>query len=179
MFKKMIFASAILTAAVNVAAADTAPYLGASLGVNVNSSTNIAGNAGVFRGVPVKVFVGYGGAWTDDFFLAAEATATLATGVISNKNDMKTTYGVGVGVLPGYMMTDSSVVFARIGYIRSRFTDVNTMSNGAQVGIGMQATLLQHVDLRGEYDYTSYSSIGAIRSPTTDEFSLAAIYKFD
>jgi opacity protein-like surface antigen len=180
MYKKIILASAALLSTVGVAIAKPAPYIGTSLGVNVNSSTNASANtAGVFRGVPLKVFAGFGGVLTESFYLAGEVTGTLATAVINNKNDMKTSYGYSVSVLPGLMLSDNTLAYARGGFVRSRFTNVNKMNTGGQLGVGMQTAVTQHVDLRGEYDYTSYANVGGIKSPSTDEYTVGVVYKFD
>jgi len=180
MLKKMILASAVLASTVSVAATNPAPYVGASLGLNVNSSTNASfGNAGVFRGVPLSVFAGFGGVLTQSFYLAGEVTGTLATGVISNKNDMKTSYGYGLSVLPGVMLNDNTLAFVRAGFVRSRLSDVSKMSSGGQIGLGMQTAMTQHMDLRGEYDYTSYANVGGIKSPRTDAYTLGVVYKID
>lgn len=180
MFKKMLVASALLAATSGIAMASVSPYVGGSLGVNVNSSTSsVNGNAGVFRGVPVKAFLGFGGAINEDFFLAGEATATLGTFEMSNRNKMKTSYGYALSILPGLMMNDSTVAFARAGFTRIRFTNVNKMSSGALVGLGMQTSFTQHIDIRGEYDYTSFNEIGGINTPRTDEYTLGMVYKFD
>lgn len=182
MFKKILFANVIMSASIGAASANsiTAPYIGASLGVNVNSTTHAAGgDAGVYRGIPAKVFAGYGGLLAQSFYLAGELTATLGNFEISNKNSMKTSYGFGLSVLPGFTMSDSTLVFGRIGYVRARFTNVNAMVNGGQLGLGMQTALTQSMDLRAEYDYTDYASTGAINSPRTDEYTLGLVYRFD
>lgn len=180
MIKRMLACGVLLAATTGIAMASFVPYVGGSLGVNVNSSNNAsAGRAGVYRGIPAKAFLGLGGTINDDFYLAGEATATLGNFEISNKNKMKTSYGYALSVLPGLMLNDNTVAFARAGFTRIRFTNVNKMSSGAIVGLGMQTSMTQHVDLRGEYDYSSYSKVGGISSPRTDEYTLAMVYKFD
>ena len=178
--KKIILASAMLVATISVASANSAPYVGTSLGVNSNTSTHAnGGSGGAYRGIPLKVFAGYGGIISETFYLAGELTATLGSAEISNKNHMKTSYGYGLSALPGVMVNDETLAFARVGYVRSRFANVTKMSSGAQLGFGMQTSVTQHVDLRGEYDFTSYANAGAIKSPRTDEFNLGMVYKFD
>ncbi len=80
MFKKIILASAILAATVGVAsAAETAPYVGASIGITNNSVTyNNNSTYGAFRGVPFSLFAGYGGVLSQSFYLAGELTLPLA-----------------------------------------------------------------------------------------------------
>lgn len=178
--KKITLASAMLAAAVGVTSVNAAPYVGASVGVNVNSSTNaVGGNPGVFRGIPVKVFAGYGSLLSQSFYLAGELTATLGTGEISTSNNMKTSYGFGLSALPGFMLNDNTMAFARVGYVKSRFSSVNKMVNGGQFGLGMQTSLTQAMDVRGEYTYTDYSNAGTVRSPRADEYTLGLVYNID
>lgn len=178
--KKIILASAILAATVGVTSVSASPYVGASVGVNVNSSTNaVGGNPGVFRGIPVKLFAGYGTMLGQSFYLAGEVLGTLGTGDISTSNNMKTSYGMGASVLPGVMLNDNAMMFVRAGVVRSRFPSVGKMSNGGQLGLGMQTSLTQNMDVRGEYTYTEYSNVGAVKSPRTDEYTLGLVYKID
>ena len=179
--KKIILASAMLAATVGVTSVSASPYVGASVGVNVNSSTNatVAGNPGVFRGIPVKLFAGYGSLLSQSFYLAGEIFGTLGTGEISTSNNMKTSYGMGVSVLPGLMLNDSTMMYARAGVVRSRFSSVNKMANGGQLGLGMQTSLTQNMDVRGEYTYTDYSNVGVVKSPRADEYTLGLVYKID
>jgi opacity protein-like surface antigen len=181
MLKKIILASAIVASTISVAAASTpAPYVGTSVGVNTNTSTHAnGGSAGVYRGVPVKLFAGYGGEMSQNVYLAGELAATLGSAEISNRNHMKTSYGYSISALPGVMVNDDTLAFARAGFVRSRFSNVNKISSGAQFGFGLQTAMTQHVDLRGEYDYTSYADANTINSPRTDEFNLGVVYKFD
>ncbi len=180
MIKKIILASAMLVTTMTVVTANSAPYVGTSLGINSNTSTHAnGGSGGAYRGIPLKVFAGYGGIISETFYLAGELTAILGSAEISNKNHMKTSFGYGLSALPGVMVNDETLAFARVGYVRSRFANVTKMSNGAQLGFGMQTSMTQHLDLRGEYDFTSYSDAGAIQSPRSDEFDLGVVYKFD
>jgi len=196
MFKKTLLISAILAATTSIAIANTAPYVGAGLGIITNTSSNFAdaskkdgnkttifGHPSNFRGVPLNVFAGYGGVITQRFYLAGEFSGTIATAEISDDHGLKTNYGYGVSILPGYMLTDHTLGFVRGSVVRSRFSDVGKTQTGGQVGVGLQTTLTQNIDVRGEYDYTSYgsfnNSIGNISSPSSDAFNAALIYKFD
>ncbi len=186
MFKKLLCVSSLLIS--TAVTAHPAPYVGAGLGVNVITSTSVAtssgfGQAANFRGVPYNVFLGYGGVVTDTFYLAGELTGTLATSTISNKNGLKTSYGYGVSVLPGVMLSDHTLAFARAGFVRTRFTNAHSMQTGGQLGAGLQTSVTQNVDLRGEYDFTAYHSFdnnhGRISAPRSDAFNLSLIYKFE
>jgi opacity protein-like surface antigen len=178
MFKK-IFAITVLAIASSVAFASPAPYVGAGLGVTVNTSKSF----GNYRGVPFNVFAGYGGVVNQSLYLAGELDATVGTAEISNHSTgLKTSYGYGASVLPGAMLSDHTLAFARLGVVRSRFSNPSTTVTGAKFGLGLQTTVTQNIDVRGEYDYTSYRSInrnGLSNSPASDAANLALVYKFD
>jgi opacity protein-like surface antigen len=181
MFKKILLTAAVLTVTSGVAFANPAPYVGASLGINVNSNNNNVA-FGSFRGMPFSVFAGYGGVINQNFYLAGELTGTIATGEISNAGPLKTTYGYGASIIPGVMLSDHTLAFARVGAVRSRFSQLSTMRSGGQVGLGMQTSLTQNVDLRGEYDFTAYKHVnyaGTSTAPRSDMFTVGLVYKFD
>jgi opacity protein-like surface antigen len=182
MYKKIILASAILAASVGVAAASApAPYVGASLGLTNNSLTvNENTTIGTFRGVPFNVFVGYGGVLTSNFYLAGELNGTVATANISDNTALKSSYGLGLSVLPGFMLNDSTLAYARVGVVRSHFTAPNDNRDGAQFGLGLQTSVTQNIDIRGEYDFVAYQSekeMGVSVAPRSDQFSVGIVYK--
>jgi Outer membrane protein beta-barrel domain len=175
MLKKALFCNLIAALITELAVATPAPYVGASLGVinNTNSSHH-------FRGIPFNAFAGYGGVITQNFYLAGEAMATVGTGEISNHH-LKTTYGYGASIIPGIMLSDHTLAFTRAGVARARFADKTV--TGGQLGLGLQTSLTQNVDLRGEYDFTAYHSFNhtnsTISSPRSDAFNLGVVYKFE
>lgn len=181
MLKKILLVSAVLASTTTIAmASGLAPYVGASTGVNVMSADKVGVTA--YRGVPLNVFAGYGGTINENFYLAGEVTGTLATGQITNNNQLKTTYGYGASVLPGVMLSDHTLAFARAGLLKSRFSKVNSTKSGAELGVGMQTSLTQNVDLRGEYDFVAYNHLnynGDTISPRADQFNVGVVYKFD
>lgn len=188
MFKKIILASAVLASSASFAMNSPAPYVGASLGITANTS-NIKGTGsnaiGNYRGVPFNVFAGYGGIVNQNFYLAGELAATLGTGDIQD-NGLKSSYGYSASILPGVMLSDRTLAFARAGIVRARFPKQNSNSTGGEIGAGLQTSLTQCLDLRAEYDFIAYRSVsgrtGGVNysvSPRSDQFNLGLIYKFD
>ena len=208
MFKKLILTTAILAVTSTVALANDAPYVGGSLGVNAdtfkfkdeaNDTTDVGG-----RGAIANLFAGYGATVNQNIYLGGEVFADLTSseadaksGTDSSKDSMKEKYGYGISFIPGIMLSDHTLAYGRLGLVRSRFelsesngtnsgTDKKTLTGG-QIGVGLQTTLTQNVDLRGEYDFTSYKSgnfntgiVGANKiSPRSDSFNLGLVYKFD
>lgn len=179
MLKKTLAIGAALVLTTSVAAATPAPYIGASVGINTNTSNNTTNGApGYYRGVPIKVFAGYGGEVSDSIYLAAELIGTAVSGEISNQGQMRSTYGYGISLIPGVELSDHTMIYARAGFVRTRFSNVMAMTSGGEFGIGLQTALTQNVDVRGEYDYTAYRDVGGISAPHSDAFDLGVIYKF-
>jgi len=185
MFKKILLSLSMLAATAGVVlAAGPAPYVGAGLGVTTNTTNN--GMFGSYRGVPFNVLAGYGGVISDSFYLAGELNGTVANAELNNNGVVKTTYSYGASILPGVMLSDHTVAFARAGIVRSRFSDLSKNQTGGQFGLGLQTGLTQNVDLRGEYDFSAYRSVSQkfagynfSSSPRQDAFNLSLIYKFE
>lgn len=192
MLKKFLLASAVLTAtSTGVAVASPAPYVGASLGIvnNYNDKANVEGQNFTFstssRGVPFNVFAGYGGVLDQNFYLAGEVFGTVGTGSISDNTLLRTSYGYGASILPGIMLSDHTLAFARVGAVKTHFThkEINTNATGAQFGLGLQTSLTQNVSLRGEYDFTAYRKVNLDEAvsihPRSDAFTVGLVYSFD
>jgi opacity protein-like surface antigen len=180
MLKKLILASTVIALTTGVAMANPAPYVGAGLGLNVNTSATAN-----YRDMPFNLLAGYGGLIDQSIYLAGELNVTAGSAEISRSYaNLKTTYSYGVSVLPGLMLNDRTLAFVRAGLVNTRFSDLGKTKAGAQFGLGLQTGLTQNVDLRGEYDYTAYRSFHAnsgeyISSPRTDGFNFALVYKID
>ncbi|OGT36082.1 MAG: hypothetical protein A3F11_05580 [Gammaproteobacteria bacterium RIFCSPHIGHO2_12_FULL_37_14] len=201
MFKKLILVTAMMVAS-SVALANGAPYVGASAGVNTDvfNVKDDFGNTINFggRGAVGNIFAGYGAMISQSFYLGGEVFADLTntTSDISLDNDafkdkFKEKYGYGISIIPGIAFSDHTMAYARLGIIRSRFETKETAPvtaseekslTGAQFGLGMQTSLTQNIDLRGEYDFNAYSSgnfNGNSVKPRSDQFNLGLIYKFE
>lgn len=174
MFKKLLVASAILAASSSVALAGAAPYIGGSLGVQANTSTDA--NA---RVLPVTVFGGYGATVGQNIYLAGEIFGLPGSSSL-NSNGLRTTYGYGASIIPGVMLSDHTMAYARGGVVRSQFTTANKIVTGGQLGLGLQTNVAQNWDLRGEYIYTAYRSVSSdIGKPRGDQVNFGLMYKFD
>lgn len=182
MLKKILLVTAIASVTSGVSMADPCPYVGANLGIVNNTTSNVANNPNYYRGVPFNVFAGFGGIVNQNFYLAGEVFGTIGTADISDSTRVKTSYGYGASALPGVMLSDHTLAFARLGIVESRFSNAQKTRTGGQVGVGLQTTLTQNVDLRAEYDFTSYSSFtgknGRVASPRQDAFNLGLVYNF-
>ena len=168
------------------AAAVSGPYAGGSIGITTNTAN--ATMYGFFRGAPLSIFVGYDGTFSNQFYLAGELTGTMATGEITNHGSVKTSYGYGLSLLPGFMFTDQTVGLVRFGLQRAHFPEVKSplgsesrYSTGAVIGLGLKTTVTQNIDIRGEYDYVAYRNVhshGYKVKPRSDVATLSVIYLF-
>jgi opacity protein-like surface antigen len=178
MLKRLLITSAAFALSTSLAFANGAPYFGASVSEITNTTDSQNRN---FRGLPFNINFGYGGLLSPNLYLGGEFFGTLGTATF-NDNGLKTTYGYGASLLPGIMLSDHTMTYARAGVVRSRFTPssaANHNVNGGQLGLGMQIGLSQNLDMRGEYTYTAYQSFSGISAPRQDQFSLGLVYKFD
>lgn len=201
MFKKLLIASTVLALSSSVFAAHsykgeykdykdvppapcptytytTGPYVGLSIGPRTTISDNVS-----FKGFDGVLSVGYGMLFPPMWYLAGEifggGTVKLKRHDIdgvSNRN----TWSWGLSVLPGFMLTDHVLVFARLGGQQTHFNDVNGSKNktGWHVGLGGQTNVYQNWDVRAEYTYSQYGTLDGVGKPSTDQFLLGVVYKF-
>lgn len=174
MFKKILMTSVILASSYS-AVVIANPYLGASLGVTTNTAGQSFGN---FRGMPAKIFGGYG-VVNQNLYLAGELTGTAGTLSVSNKSSiLKTSYGYGASFIPGVLLSDHTLAYARLGIVRTHFSSVDHTETGGEVGVGLQTSLAQSTDLRAEYNYAAYGKLSHT-SVRSDNFNVGLVYKFD
>jgi len=180
MIKKLLATLIATSSTLAFASGTSAPYVGISTGIVNNSASN--GN--IFRGMPVNIFAGYGAVLNQTIYLAGELTGTLGTFGFNNNNTvlgssgLRSSYGYGVSFIPGFMLNDRTVAYARAGLVGTRFNNANKTVLGGQFGLGMQTTVMQNWELRGEYDYTTYRSFQN-SSPRSDAFTMGLVYKID
>lgn len=178
MLKRILIVSTVFAFSASLAFANGSPYFGAS--ISEVTYTNDTQNSN-FRGTPFSINLGYGGLLSQNLYLGGELFGTLGTATL-NDNGLKTTYGYGASLLPGIMLSDHTMTYARAGVVRTRFTPSSAPNhnvNGGQLGLGMQIGLSQNLDIRGEYIYTAYQSFSRISAPRQDQFALGLAYKFD
>ncbi len=149
------------------------------------------------------IFAGYG-RYFDTFYLGLEinANASNADATASNSDSfgdssyikLKARTSYGIALLPGLKVNDSTLLYVRLGYLRTNFrasfseTEVdfftggldtesassNKWRNGFQYGIGMETAVAEDISIRGEYTHTSFSS-KTISGTVTDPIFAEAI----
>jgi len=201
MLKKVLVASAIFALSSNAAFAGA--YVGADLGANFALYKEEPQGLATVRfgdvGPMADLFVGYGQLVKEKFYLGGEAFTTgFATRVKAIDSDdfthsFDTRYSYGVSLIPGVMISDNTMAYARVGVVRTGFRvktsvegydeSTNEISNGGQAGLGLQTHLTPNLDLRGEYDFTSYKSFTTGEdekiTPTSGQVKLGLVYKFN
>ena len=200
MLKKLLIATAVLATSSTIAFAGS-PYVGVGLGVD-NTSTKISNNLVTVnkfgaRSALLNVFAGYGALVNQNIYLGGElfinGTSNQAKVTTANsyaKITSRSSYGISF--MPGVMLGDHTLAYARAGIVKGQFRSQAAIAGqyasqtnnvvGGQLGLGLQTSVAQNVDLRGEYVYTGYRSYkiaGTKFNASTDQFNLGVIYKFD
>lgn len=159
------------------------PYLGLNLGVR----TNYTSNPVAYKGLEGTLTAGFGVLMKSGFYIGEEVFA--ADGVqLQNYSDSaeggKSSWSIGLSVLPGYLILDNLIGYLRLGVVKTYFSS-NGSYNGGQVGLGLEAALSENWDLRSEYIYSFYgtesscsSEPGELGSVKSDQFNVGLIYKF-
>lgn len=200
-----------------------APYVGFSLYPRVVIAGSAHRGAAAYKGFGGNLFAGYGAMMSCNFYLAGElfvgdtwklkdyrpgARWATVDGTRTRhghvRSGVKSTWDVGLSVLPGFLVTDCILTYLRLGATDTRFD--NNSSNGGRhhnnnnntkwgwhVGVGAQSTICQNWDLRGEYIYTQYGRLNrdhhrhttqsrtfgtGTGHPQSDQFNLGIVYKF-
>lgn len=109
-------------------------------------------------------------------------------------------YSFGASILPGYMISDATTFYGRIGYANGRFkvttsdvslANVDRHLSGIRWGLGLQQMIAYQLALRVEYSHIDYRSVtintfDALSSvtkittftPHTNEVEFSLLYKF-
>lgn len=176
MFKKRLLAIvAIAFSSLSAQAGNL--YLGPTLSIVDNTTTQSN-----YRGLEPKLSIGYYG-WAEDMYVAAEAfvvpaTATIADNYTSSlSQSVKTNTSWGASILPGVELIDCVVAYARAGIVYSKFPGPNSWRMGGQFGAGLQLEVSRYWDVRAEYIFTAFRSMGSIGTPKTDQAGIGFMYK--
>ena len=145
------------------------PYIGASIGPRIA----LSGVPLTYIGAQGTLSAGWGHIWKQRYYLAAEIyganSAKLKNygrfnqGVTSYT--LQPTWDYGVDLMPGLMINDTTLGYARVGFEQTRMilnsalgsTGVN--ADGWRVGGGLQTNVYKNLDLRAEYIFTDYGTL--------------------
>ncbi len=179
MLKKILLAAiATTTFSLSAVALANSFYVGPTIMIQ-DSMTN----SSAYRGVNPKMTFGYGGVGDEAYFggeiFAIPGSASLTDTHLPGAESAKMSRSFGASIIPGMAIAAQTVGFARLGFITTKFTGPNIYKTGGQIGLGMQTAVSPNWDVRGEYDYTVYGSVGQIGSPKVDEYSLGFLYRLE
>lgn len=159
-------------------------YLGADLGLR----TNYSSSPSAYKGFEGTLLAGFGYLAKSGLYIAEEVFAgdgfQLQGYTNSNNNNagVKSSWSVGLSLLPGYLILDNVLAYGRLGVVKTYFSSSGGNANGGQLGLGLQTALTEAWDLRGEYIYSFYSAVSgcsmADSAVKADQFNVGLIYKF-
>lgn len=217
MFKKAIIATAVLAASTGLAFANGGTYQpaphathSAYVGVAVSrdfltldqdhkrhnlGSTDLGSD-----GWNGELNAGLGWVFQDHYYLGAEIFGTVSSAEIksnaavdgiSANSKFEYKYSYGIDFVPGVKISDSTMLYGKVGYVRGEFdTRANatvfgqTFSakqdkglNGLQLGIGLETMITNNVSTKIEYDWNNYEKINGVR-PNVDSVKLGVAYHF-
>lgn len=162
----------------------TGPYVGASASIR----NNMTGTPTFYKGLEGTIFGGYGAMMSPKVYIAAEVFAGDSANFKDFKAELdpddgvRSNWGWGFSVIPGYMVTDHVLGYFRLGGTWTQFNDSSdhpAQHIGAwQIGVGGQTNVYQNWDLRAEYTYSGYATLKDRGHVKTDLFSVGVIYKF-
>ena len=200
MFKKCLVASLFIVFTPPVFAITPAPYAGFAFGLNntywtlqnpLSGKTNFNGN-----GKTLKLLGGISALLAPTFSMAGEVfvsdtstqTGTRALDDNGLNASARETYSYGLSVLPGYLLTPDTTLYARLGLVRAHFeintkpgNSANDTITGGQTGVGLALALSKNLSLRGEYNYNFYQTYNALNysiASNASQLSVAFVYKF-
>lgn len=169
MFKTIVRTGLFFLVLSTSALADGVAYLGGDVGV-VNNNGN--------RVIPLTVFGGYGGFVNQNYYLGGELVIVPVSAEITNtESEYTTTYGFGLSFVPGVSLNENSILLGRLGVIRTHFDTENSNVMGGQVGIGLQTSVSQNLDIRGEYIFTVYRSFSDLTAPKSDQVNIGIVFR--
>lgn len=138
------------------------PYVGILAGVNStpNSKTHVS------RVTPIGLFTGYNIPMSEKAYLAGELSID---------------YFLGLSLLPGWMLTDTTMIYGRVGsasaQVKNKTTGDKRFLTGIRVGLGLQRSLTKQLSIRGEYDYSSFPKFAGSTSQI-NSFNVGLVYNF-
>lgn len=152
-------------------------YLGPEVFVQANTTPSSN-----YRGLFPRLSVGYAQLFDKDFYLALEAfgvptMATLADNHNNGAVSARSTRSIGASIIPGGMLTENVLAFARVGVLNTQFTAPNSARWGGQIGVGLQTSLTPYWDLRAEYIYSAYKTVPTLGAVKSDQMGVGLIYK--
>lgn len=126
-----------------------------------------------FTGLMPKLMAGYGVFFKDNrnVYGALEVGAGAGTILLSTNNQkFRVSRFVNVSIIPGYMIYEQVMLYARLGIQATHYSKLNSTKHGGVYGIGLELNNSQHWDTRFEYNYADNKNL--------NQYIVDLIYKF-
>lgn len=128
---------------------------------------------------------GIGWVFQDHYYLGAEIFGTVNSAEINvGRDSLKYKYSYGIDLVPGVKISDSTMLYGKVGYIGaefdasgSRFGSKDKNKSGLQLGLGLETMVTNNVSTKIEYDYNTFSKFNGIR-PVVNSVKLGVAYHF-
>jgi len=166
------------------------------------------------KGIFGTVFAGYGEVFSterQDFYLAGEVNFNLSTANLTSynkefinmtfsKSDYRVQRSLGISLLPGILLTDTTLLYGRVGFSEGKFRVATTdpslrksskYYNGFRYGFGLGQGVTEDWAIRVEYSDVAYRNVemltrdpisavtkGTTISPQTSQTEFSLVYSF-
>jgi len=132
------------------------------------------------------LYAGYGMTFQDHYYLGGEVFGAYSSNKVGVPgDDMRLKYSFGISLLPGVKLSDSTMLYTRIGWVNSKFEGpgFDRSRNGVQLGVGFETMVANNVSARLEYDWARYqrfsaAGFGAGARPEVNVVNLDVSYHF-
>lgn len=199
------------------------PYAGIGLGIDTADFQETAyikqtprnfdvknTSQGAAQGALGDLFAGYG-IHNSRFYVAGELNLSASTARFHSSNNervhhnssgttIRINHNWGIGILPGILLPQCTLLYGRLGYVRGRFhvhtsdsslASTHSSRAGARIGVGLEKYVCNNLSLRAEYSHINYHhrtgrtfdtnsavSKRTISYPHTNQFELGLSYWF-
>lgn len=144
--------------------------------------SSMSKNGASYQAVRPNLSVGYGEQLNNSFYLAGEVFAGPRSFAVKNSPSstvsLRTTYNYGASILPGYLIDNVVMVYARLSVMKTRFDNLGVIKRAYSYGGGLEGCLTPNWSLRGEYNYATYDSIGGVGRIKDGQYAIGLKYTF-
>ena len=176
MLKKLLATTVIFASSLSTALAGSL-YIGPGL-----EWQNVSMHSNHYQGLSPKLSLGYGEWVNESFFMAGEFSGAPWSIDMNNEpkngKSLKLKYSYAASVIPGFPLDEMLMIYGRVGYQYSRFQQLDLGKGGVLLGLGLGVNLTPCWDLRAEYNYIKYGSIGNVGKPSAYEIYVGGVYRF-
>lgn len=151
----VLLAAAALVSTPAMAEDFAGPYVG--VGVTVDNFQGSGSSEGFgISGLGGTAFAGYDLPLGEKAFAGVEANADINSADVSGVLDADWAWGAGARA--GYKLNDSTALYGRVGYARTRLSDGvdHQWLDGVRYGVGVQTGLTEKLSLRAEFTQSNF-----------------------